>query len=113
MNRFRDKFDHRVWQVVSAIPPGRVMGYGEVARAAGFPRYSRMVGAAMGRSPEPLPWHRVVRSNRTLAFEAGSSAYREQAQRLREEGVRFDGPKIIEAEFDDSLDRLLWGPQDR
>jgi len=68
------------------------MGYGEVARAAGFPRYSRMVGASLGRSPEPLPWFRVVRSNRTLAFEVDL--------------------KIIEVETDDSLDRILWGPQD-
>jgi len=88
------------------------MGYGEVARAAGFPRYSRMVGAAMGRSPEPLPWFRVVRSNRTLAFEVGSSSYREQAQLLKQEGVSFDGVKIIELETDRSLDRILWGPQD-
>lgn len=112
MSRFQSKFDHRVWQIVAAIPPGRVMGYGEVARAAGFPRYSRMVSGALSRSPEPLPWFRVVRSNRTLAFEVGSTAYREQAQLLKREGVRFDGLKIIEADADDSLDRILWGPQD-
>lgn len=112
MSRFREKFDHQVWRVVAAIPPGRVMGYGEVARAAGFPRYSRMVSAALGRSPEPLPWFRVVRSNRTLAFEVGSSSYREQAQLLKQEGVCFDGLKIIEPDSDDSLDRILWGPQD-
>ena len=112
MSRFQDNFDHRVWQIVESIPPGRVMGYGEVARAAGFPRYSRMVGAALGRSPEPLPWFRVVRSNRTLAFEPGSSAYHEQAQLLKQEGIRFDGLKIIEVEHDDSLDRILWGPQE-
>jgi methylated-DNA-protein-cysteine methyltransferase-like protein len=112
MSRFREKFDHQVWQVVAAIPPGQVMGYGEVARAAGFPRYSRMVGAALGRSPDPLPWFRVVRSNRTLAFEVGSRSYQEQAQLLKQEGIRFDGTKIIELETDDSLDRILWGPQD-
>ena len=112
MSRFQDKFDPRVWEVVASIPCGRVMGYGEVARAAGFPRYSRMVAAALARSPEPLPWHRVVRSNRTLAFEQDSASYREQAQLLKLEGVRFDGLKIIEAETDDSLDRILWGPRD-
>ena len=88
------------------------MGYGEVAKAAGFPRYSRMVAAALGRSPEPLPWFRVVRSNRTLAFEPDSRSYREQAQLLKQEGIRFDGLKIIETETDDSLDRILWGPQE-
>jgi methylated-DNA-protein-cysteine methyltransferase-like protein len=112
MSRFQDKFDPRVWQVVASIPPGRVMGYGEVAKAAGFPRYSRMVSSALGRSPEPLPWYRVVRSNRTLAFEANSSSYREQSQLLKQEGIRFDGLKIIEVDSDDSLDRLLWGPQE-
>ena len=112
MSRFRNKFDPRVWEIVASIPAGRVMGYGEVARAAGYPRYSRMVAAALGRSPHPLPWHRVVRSNRTLAFDKDSSAYREQAQLLKQEGIRFDGFKIIEVEQDDSLDRILWGPQE-
>ncbi|MFT5220575.1 MAG: methylated-DNA-protein-cysteine methyltransferase-like protein [Planctomycetota bacterium] len=112
MNGFQKKFDPQVWRVVAAIPPGRVMGYGEVAKAAGFPRYSRMVGASMGRSPEALPWHRVVRSDRSLAFEEGSTHYRQQAQLLKQEGITFDGPKIIEAETDDDLDRLLWGPVD-
>lgn len=112
MSRFQDKFDHRVWEVVARIPAGQVMGYGEVAKAAGFPRYSRMVSAALGRSPEPLPWFRVVRSNRTLAFEAGSKAYREQAQLLKQEGVCFNGLKIIESDSDQSLDRILWGPED-
>ena len=87
------------------------MGYGEVARAAGFPRYSRMVGAAMGRSPDPLPWHRVVRSNRTLAFEPGTSNYRRQMSLLREEGVTFEGRQLIEAPREATLDRLLWGPE--
>ena len=112
MKGFQAKFDPRVWEIVASIPSGRVMGYGEVARAAGFPRYSRMVSAAMGRSPEPLPWFRVVRSNRTLAFEVGSSSYHEQAQLLKHEGVRFDGLKIVEPDSDTSLDRILWGPQD-
>ena len=66
----------------------------------------------MSRSPEPLPWYRVVRSNRTLAFEPGSGEYREQAQLLEHEGVRFDGLKIVEADRESSLDRLLWGPED-
>ena len=54
----------------------------------------------------------MVRSNRTLAFAPGSPAYREQAQLLKLEGVRFDGEKVVEIDIEDSLDRLLWGPQD-
>ena len=53
-----------------------------------------------------------MRSNRTLAFEEDSSAYREQAELLRLDGVAFEGLKIIAAETEDSLDRILWGPID-
>jgi len=64
MSGFKNKFDTAIWKVVSSISNGRVMGYGEVARAAGFPRHARMVSKAMSRSPEQSPWYRVVRSDR-------------------------------------------------
>ncbi len=111
MSKFQQDFDRKVWKIVSGIPAGQVLGYGEVARAAGFPRYSRMVSGAMSRSPKPLPWFRVVRSNRTLAFEEGSESYREQAQLLKQDGVCFEGKKIIEQPRSDNLDQILWGPQ--
>ncbi|MEE8365943.1 MAG: MGMT family protein [Gammaproteobacteria bacterium] len=112
MTKFHDKFDSLVWEIVAGIPPGQVMAYGEVARVAGFPRYSRMVSGAMGRAPEPLPWFRVVRSNRTLAFEPGSKSFREQVQLLKQEGVRFEGPRVIAVNPTETLDKMLWGPED-
>ena len=88
------------------------MGYGQVARAAGFPRHSRMVSKAMSRSAEPLPWYRVIRSDNTLAFEIGGEAYKKQRALLEKEGVRFVGKKVVPVETDEStgLDELLWGP---
>ena len=108
------KFDAAIWKVVSSISPGRVIGYGEVARAAGFPRHARMVSKAMSRSPTPLPWFRIVRSDRTLAFEIGSEAYKKQKGLLEKEGVEFINGKVIPLESDDTvdLDKLLWGPSD-
>ena len=106
------KFDTAIWRVVSNISSGRVMGYGEVARAAGYPRHARMVSKAMSRSTEPLPWYRVVRSDRTLAFEVGSYAYKKQRCLLEKEGVQFTNGKVVPAYSDDDkdLDELLWGP---
>ena len=106
------KFDTAIWKVVSNIGSGRVMAYGEVARAAGYPRHARMVSKAMSRSNEALPWYRVVRSNRTLAFERGSEAYKKQRCLLEEEGVQFTNGKAIPVYSDDDkdLDELLWGP---
>lgn len=109
----QNKFDTAIWKVVSSICRGRVMAYGEVARSAGYPRHARMVSKAMSRSPDPLPWYRIVRSDRTLAFEVGSEAYKKQRCLLEEEGVQFTNGKAIPVYSDDdkSLDELLWGPK--
>lgn len=107
----QSEFDKAVWNIVAKIKPGRVMAYGEVARAAGYPRHARMVSQAMGRSPTPLPWFRVVRSDHTLAFDVGSASYKKQKERLENEGVQVINRKVIPLETDDvDLDRLLWGP---
>ena len=111
--RFQQQaFDQAIWKIVANIPVGQVMGYGEVARVAGYPRHSRMVSKAMSRSPSPLPWYRVVRSNRTLAFEVGSDAYKRQKNLLEKEGVQVLNGKVLIKEQPETvdLDKLLWGP---
>ena len=106
------KFDQAVQDVVSNIRPGHVMSYGEVARAAGFPRHARMGSKSMGRSTKPLSWHRVIRSDQTLAFEPGSELYNRQKALLAKEGVHIDNGKVVPLESDQppDLDALLWGP---
>lgn len=112
MTYSQKKFDTAIWKVVSSISSGRLMGYGEVARSAGYPRHARMVSKSMGRSSEPLPWYRIVRSDRTLAFEVDSEAYKKQRNLLEEEGVQFTNGKAVPLYSDDDkdLDELLWGP---
>ncbi len=114
MTDHQKKFDPEIWQAVLQIKLGRVLSYGEVAHAAGYPRHARMVSKAMSRSPTALPWHRVVRSNRTLAFEVGSDAYKKQAKLLKKEGVKVKEGKVIPIKSDNdiSLDELLWGTQE-
>ena len=87
------------------------MSYGEVARAAGYPRHARMVSKAMSRSINLLPWHRVVRSDRTLAFEIDSMQYIKQQDLLQKEGVQFSGGKVVQLESAEvkDLDELIWG----
>jgi len=114
MSRAQEKFDQAIWKTVIRIKPGKVMSYGQVARMSGFPRHARMVSKAMARSVEVLPWYRVVRSDRTLAFEVGSEAYQKQKSLLEHEGVQFIAGKVatlnVDAEKD--LDELLWGAPD-
>lgn len=113
MSQFQKQFDQAIWEIVSQISTGRVMSYGEVARAAGYPRHARMVSRAMGRSPSELPWHRVVKSDRTLAFAKGSDAYKKQSERLQCDGVKIIKGKVIPVKSDKNkvLDDLLWGPE--
>lgn len=61
-------FQHRVWELVRAIPFGETRSYGEIALAAGAPRSSRAVGAANGQNRVSLlvPCHRVVGSRGAL-----------------------------------------------
>ena len=111
MTASKNKFDRAIWNIVSSIGIGQVMSYGEVARAAGYPRHARTVSKAMSRSVNLLPWHRVVRSDRTLAFKAGSTQYVKQLDLLQKEGVQFSGGKIVQLESAEvkNLDELIWG----
>ena len=83
-------FDLAVKRVVEAIPRGSVLAYGEVALLAGRPGGARAVVRALYRVKD-VPWWRVVRANRTLAPEIAAR----QARRLRAEGVRIDGRRIV------------------
>jgi len=78
-----------IWDVVSAIPRGQVTTYGAVARAAGLPGRARLTGFALRTAPKDLslPWHRVVGAGGHIVFPKSSLPHREQAQRLRAEGV--------------------------
>ena len=55
-------FVERVLDVVDAIPPGRVMTYGDVAATLGS-RAARMVGQVMAYYGSDVPWWRVVRAS--------------------------------------------------
>jgi methylated-DNA-protein-cysteine methyltransferase related protein len=61
-----------------------------VARAAGLPGRARQTGFALRVAPKTLnlPWHRVVGAGGRIVFPPSSRQHREQARRLRAEGVK-------------------------
>ena len=85
-----------IWDVICQIPRGQVSTYGAVARAAGLPGRARLTGFALRTAPDELrrPWHRVVGAGGRIAFPPDSVAHREQARRLRAEGLRLDGARV-------------------
>jgi methylated-DNA-protein-cysteine methyltransferase related protein len=90
----------RIYDVVRAIPRGRVATYGLVAMLAGHPRAARFAGLAMHHCDDPtVPCHRVVNASGGLAPHFVS-----QRARLRREGVTFAGRNV-------ELRRHLWSPR--
>ena len=78
-----------IWDIVASIPRGQVSTYGAVARAAGLPGRARLAGYALRLAPAELnlPWHRVLGAGGRIVFPASGRHHREQAQRLRADGI--------------------------
>ena len=94
-------FFRRVYALVRQVPCGRVVTYGQIARALGAPRAARTVGWAMRDCPDDVPWQRVVNARGEISLRP-TSGYHEQRARLREEGIRFNRSGRID------LDKYGW-----
>lgn len=91
-------FRARVWEIVQAIPPGRVATYGQIAhlalKANGLMDQKarafgpRWVGGAMASSPPGIPWQRVINSQGKISLKGANQS--EQRILLESEGVVFD-----------------------
>jgi methylated-DNA-protein-cysteine methyltransferase related protein len=88
-----------VLDLVGAIPPGRVMSYGDVARHVGLAS-PRQVGQIMARHGHEVPWHRVVMADGSPAPHEP----REHLARLRSERV-----PILAGRVD--MTRARWRPR--
>ena len=86
----------RVWTVLSLIPEGKVVTYGQLAELSGAPRAARVVGNILRQLPagSSLPWHRVINSKGHISFPEGSSQHAKQRARLEEEGITLLDGKI-------------------
>lgn len=67
-------FQRMVWRAVSAIPYGKTLSYGDIAREIGKGNAARALGRAVGANPVPLviPCHRVIGKDGKLGgFSSG------------------------------------------
>jgi len=80
--------------VLSALDPGEVTTYGEVATEAGYPGAARAVGRLLALSNGRWPWWRVVNAGGRLV--PGSEE--EHARLLRAEGVRVVDGRVARME---------------
>lgn len=79
-------FREKVLTVVKAIPKGKTLTYGEVARKAGSPTAYRTVGNILKANYNNLiPCHRVIRSDGTLG--GYNRGIRKKLALLKKEGA--------------------------
>lgn len=88
----------KIYAVVRKIPEGKVASYGQVAAAAGNPRWSQVVGYALHVNPEQgvIPCHRVVRKDGRVAESFAFGGANVQRDLLISEGVVFVDDKTVD-----------------
>jgi len=90
---------NRIRKVVSQIPHGKVVTYGQVAKLIGT-KDARKVGWAMYGNTDPqIPCHRVVRKDGFLAEKFSAGCWKEQKRRLEKEGITFKGEKQVDLDL--------------
>jgi methylated-DNA-protein-cysteine methyltransferase-like protein len=97
----------KVYELVRAIPPARVMAYGQIAALILPPpgvdpgQYlklsPRWVGGAMADCPDDVPWQRVINSQGKVSPRPGYGPLVQRAL-LEQEGVAFDDKGRVDFE---------------
>ena len=84
-----NNFFERVYEFVKKVPKGKVVTYGDVARAIGAPRCARQVGWALHCNPQQgvIPCHRVVFADGSLTSGFAFGGIDIQTAMLLSEGV--------------------------
>jgi len=97
-------FFQRVYEIVTHIPRGKVVTYGQIAAALGDPRQARTVGWALHSTPEWLdtPWHRVVNRSGGISTRHTIGGLNTQRKLLEEEGIVFNEDGCLH------LERYCW-----
>ena len=98
-----ENFSTRVNHLVSQIPRGKVMTYGQTAGICGNARAARIVGGIAHFGNPDLPWQRVVNKQGGLAsgYPGGKAGHKKQ---LELEGI------AVSDEFYININKYLWSP---
>lgn len=85
----------QVFDIVSRIPRGKVLTYGDIAKLTGI-KNPRWVGRILHTNIDPIevPCHRVVNAQGKTAAAYVFGGHGVQKQRLLEEGVEFIGDTV-------------------
>ncbi len=94
MNNGFDKL--KLYELLTLIPKGKVITYGQLAEILGNKNYARAVGNALHQNPdgEKYPCYKVVNSNGELSRMFVFGGIEEQKRRLKEDGIEVENYKV-------------------
>jgi len=84
--------DAAIRRAIRSIPRGKVATYAQVAAAAGYPLYHRLVVRVLRNGGDTLPWQRVLGAGGQIKLRGEAGL--EQRMRLQLEGVAFRGRRV-------------------
>ncbi len=85
------KYRQRVYAIVSEIPVGRVMTYGQIAEMLGEGYTPRTVGFVMhAADTKEIPWQRVINSQGACSTGRMTVPINLQQKMLEDEDVKFN-----------------------
>ncbi len=98
-----ENFKQQVCELVTQIPRGRVMTYGQIATLCGRPRAARIVGGVAHYGDLNLPWQRVVKKDGSLAegYPGGTEGHKAA---LEAEGIK------VKQNYRIDMEHYLWRP---
>lgn len=103
----KDNLYDAIYDVVRAVPKGRVTSYGAVAAAIGVKSGARVVGYAMNlcTNVKPkVPAHRVLNRNGMLTGKHHFSPPEKMQQLLEKEGIKVEDDTVVD------FKKLFWDP---
>ena len=103
----KESIYNAIYDIVRAIPKGRVTSYGAIAAAIGAKGAARMVGYAMNHShamQPKVPAHRVVNRNGMLTGKHHFETSTQMEASLIKEGISVLDDQIVDFE------KFFWDP---
>lgn len=97
-----NKYEHKIYDLVSRVPAGKVVTYGLLASLSNC-KSPRLVGNILHKNldPQAVPCHRVVNRDGKVASGYAFGGAKAQRQKLELEGIGFVKDKI-------DLNKYLW-----
>ena len=91
-----ENFYKKIYNCVKLIPFGRVATYGEIARACGNEKASRVVGFALLKNSDQdsIPGYRVVNKDGSLSKRFAYGGISAQKYMLMKEGISVKNNKV-------------------